>query len=335
MIDIAAYIGQMVRKHELVIIPGLGGFLTHFHGASIHALSNRLQSPGRHIAFNTQLKDNDGLLAHSLAKEIHLSYKDAMHLIDVFSEFCQRELESGHQISFDKLGVLSQNSQGIISFSADLSVNYADEYFGLPDIIAPRIQRRKEYEPVILLHPEAKKKLKSQVPLFKKIAAIALPLMLLSVFGYFAKDQISNIHQQTAAIVDIQQPLKEKSVAKTEETLAVRTNNTFLEKPIESKDSSVEKKTTFTAEIVYDEAPVFAPGEYHIVCGAFSHKDLAVRLLKKLESDGFKSYIAGQNASGLYRVSLGNFTNRSKAVAQLRWYQTNHNNEAWLLKEEL
>ena len=335
MIDIAAYIGQMVRKHELVIIPGLGGFLTHFHGASIHALSNRLQSPGRHIAFNTQLKDNDGLLAHSLAKEINLSYKEAMHLIDVFSEFCRRELESGHQISFDKLGVLSQNSQGVISFSADLSVNYADEYFGLPDIIAPRIQRRKEYEPVILLHPEAKKKLKSHASILKKVAAIALPLMFLSVLGYFAKDKMSNIYQQSAAIINIQQPFVKNNEAKTEEILAVRTPEILLEKPIKSNDSSLEKTSTSTAEIVYDEAPVFAPGEYHIVCGAFSHKELADRLLKKLESDGFKSYIAGQNASGLYRVSLGNFSNRSKAVAQLRWYQAKHNNEAWLLKEEL
>ncbi|NOR88084.1 MAG: hypothetical protein GQ527_10775, partial [Bacteroidales bacterium] len=188
MIDIAAHIGRLVREHELVIIPGLGGFLTNFHPSAIHALSNRMEPPGRHIAFNTRLQENDGLLAHHLSKKLGLSYKDAINLAETFASFCKNELKEGHYISFEYLGVLSLNSHGKIEFSADLSINYDDSYFGLPDIIAPRIQRKKDYEPVIQIHPQAKEKIRTHAPLIRRIAAIALPLIMLSILAFFAKD---------------------------------------------------------------------------------------------------------------------------------------------------
>lgn len=341
MIDIAAYIGRLVREHELVIIPGLGGFLTNFHASAIHALSNRIEPPGRHIAFNTRLQENDGLLANHLQKKLDLSYKDALVLVETFAEFCKTELDNGQNISFENLGILSLNARGNIEFSPNLSINYADEYFGLPDIIAPRIQRKKQHEAVIQFHPHAKEKIKSHAPLIRKIAAIAIPFIFLSVFAYFSKDEIKNIYQQSASVFSFSSDSSNE--ISNEETLNIANDvkDKQADLPFETAKETVEEEPIVVvnvetdSEIVYNESPVVENGNFHIICGAFNNKDLADKLILQLDSEGFKSYLAGQNATGLYRVSASNFSNRLEAVEQLRWYQANRNKEAWLLVEEL
>jgi len=331
MIDIAVHIGKLVRAQELVIIPGLGGFLTNFHPSTVHALSHKMEPPGRHIAFNSQLKNNDGFLAHSLSNCSSLSYKEALQLVETFAEFCHEELNSGGQISFENLGLLSLSRSGHIEFSPDLSINYDDYYFGLPEIMAMPIQRVKKHEAVITLHPEAKKKIKSQAPLFRKIAAIALPFILLSTLVWFMKEPINNYFQQSAGVINLNQD------SAIEESI-----DNDINQPIEAelvlspKTTSLDESlVTETSEIVLEESPVIKQGPYHIITGAFGNKEFADQLLKDLEAEGFECYIAGQNNSGLYRVSAANFSNRAKAVEQLKWFQSNKNQGAWLLKLNL
>lgn len=336
MIDIAAHISKLVREHELVIIPGLGGFLTNFHHSAIHALSNRIEPPGKHIAFNSHLKENDGLLAHYFAKNADISYKDALSLVETFAEFCLKELNEGRNISFENLGILSLNNKAYIEFSPDLSLNFADEYFGLPDIIATRIIRNKEYKPVIQLHPEAKEKIKHNALAIRKIAAIALPFIMIGLLAFFTKDQIKNIYQQQTSIFSF----SNDSSQPENETLELDVSNTdkgIISTPIvaaENTNSEIEK-TEESSEIIMDVIPQHTPGQFHIICGAFSSKKLADDLILKLEAEGFEPYIAGQNKIGLYRVSFANFNNRTKAVNQLRWFQSNRNKDAWLLNIEL
>lgn len=333
MIDIAVHIGRLVRAHELVIIPGLGGFLTNFHSSTVHALSHKMEPPGRHIAFNSKLKDNDGFLAHSISNISSLNYKEALQLVETFAEFCHEELNNGGQISFENLGLLSLNRSGHIEFSADLSINYDDHYFGLPEIMAMPIQRVKKHEAVITLHPEAKKKIKSQAPLLRKMAAIALPFILLSTLVWFMKDPINNYFQQSASVVSLtQDSAAEESIdIDSKEPMEVKMD----ESPAIHNEIAEENLASETSEIILEEDLVITQGPYHIITGAFGHKEFADKLLVELEAEGFECYIAGQNNSGLYRVSAANFSSRSKAVEQLRWFQSNKNQGAWLLKLDL
>ena len=334
MIDIAAHIGKLVREHELVIIPNLGGFLTNFHSSDIHHLSDRIEPPGRYIAFNSRLKENDGLLAHYFAQKAHLSYKDALNLVEAFAASCDQELIKGNNISFENLGVLSLNSNGYLEFSADLSINYADEYFGLPDIIAAPIQRNKEYKPVIQLHPEAKEKIKKNAIIIRRIAAVAIPFFLIGLLAFFTRDQLKSIYQQPASIINLNTDLPKIINNNTSHAdLVLKEENTAKENT--SKTASSDTIVEESSGIVLEETPIITLGHYHIICGAFNNKDLADALISRLKSEGFEPYIAGQNNIGLYRVSFANFSNRNKAVEQLRWFQANRNKNAWLLDADL
>lgn len=333
MMDIAVHIGKLVRENEMVIIPGLGAFLTNSYSSKVYAISYKVAPPGRHIAFNSKIKDNDGFLAHSLVKKGEYSYKETLQLIETFADFCRNEIEDGGKVSFENLGLLSMSRNGHIEFSPDLSVNYDDSYFGLPDIMAQPILRNRNHQPVISLHPEAKKKIRNSVPVIRRIAAIALPLMMLSILAWFVKDPIGNYFQQSASIVTLETdssvPTDSKikiEEAKEENTLDI--SNNLLE------NETIEKPVLVEPEMIVNEQVQNIKGSFHIICGAFGEKKFADKLLSNLEGDGFEAYIAGQNKNGLYRISAANFSNRTKAVEQLRWFQANKNKSAWLLNEE-
>lgn len=331
MMDIAAHIGSLVRVNELVIVPGLGGFLTHFHAAKINAISKKIEAPGRHIVFNAQLRENDGFLAHSFAQKMGIKYKDALHIVETFALFCLEEMKAGKKISFEKLGLLSMTNTGYIQFSADLSTNYDDQYFGLPEIIALPILRNKQYEPVIQIHPQAKENIRRLAPIYRKVAAVALPLITLGIVAWFTKDPIKNYYQQSASVISLDS-------SHQAEKLPELNNNTKYVQAEEIENTPMEtiaQPETQPKEIIIQDRVENIYGEYHIIGGAFSNKDLADKLIEKLEADGFKAYMAGQNNIGLYRVSAANFGSREKAIEQLRWFQSNVNQTAWLLRESL
>lgn len=74
---IAHYIADLLFEHECVVIPGLGGFITKDHPASIHPLKHQFKPPSREIVFNPHLRTNDGLLLSLIAQSENLSYQDA------------------------------------------------------------------------------------------------------------------------------------------------------------------------------------------------------------------------------------------------------------------
>lgn len=331
--DIAAHISNLVRENELVIIPGLGAFLTNSYAAKIHAISLKATPPGKHIAFNSKIKNNDGFLAHSLVNKSAYNYKEALQLIETFAEFCTTEMQNGGKVAFENLGLLSMNRTGHIEFSPDLSINYDDDYFGLPDIMAMPIKRNKEYQPVITLHPEAKKKIKSHAPMMRRIAAIAIPLMMLSILAWFIKEPFGDYFQQTAGIIKLDKDssyspiIEEPKEELKDESIKVLTIDI-------NENKTEERILRAEPEVIISEQVQEMIGPYHIICGAFGQKEFADNLLTKLELEGFESYIAGQNKNGLYRISAANFSDRKKAIEQLKWFQANINKSAWLLNEE-
>ena len=330
MIDIAAHIGKLVREHELVIIPGLGGFLTNFHSSVIHDFSNRIESPGCHIAFNARLKENDGLLANYFAQQGNTSYKEALQLVEIFAEFCKNELEIGNSISFENLGLLKHSPSGFIEFSPDLSHNYDDEYFGLPDILVSPIKRELVHTPIVQLHPKAKEKFKSTALILRRVDAIAIPFFVLGFLVFLTKDKIKDSFQQAASVVQFSTEGEDFEVKEAEKTIDLVPENELI-----SGDVSDIELVSDNSEIVVNDIPMSTQGAFHLICGAFSNKELANKLTEQLKSEGFESYIAGQNHSGLYRVSSSNFLNKDEAMDQLQWFKANKNKSAWLLTEEL
>lgn len=138
---IARYIADLLFEYECVVIPGLGGFITRNHPASIHPVKNQFKPPWKEIVFNPHLRTNDGLLINHIALSEKLTYQEAKGRIDRFVLKCLNEMRQGRRISFKKIGSLYMNSQQTLMFDADESQNYLASSFGLGTFVSHPISR--------------------------------------------------------------------------------------------------------------------------------------------------------------------------------------------------
>lgn len=66
-------IKTLLHQQEYVVIPNFGGFVTQVHFSKYLVEKNILTPPGKVISFNKQLRQNDGVLAFWLQKELSVT----------------------------------------------------------------------------------------------------------------------------------------------------------------------------------------------------------------------------------------------------------------------
>ncbi|MBU2061164.1 MAG: SPOR domain-containing protein, partial [Bacteroidetes bacterium] len=80
--NIDSYISQLLYRYQCVTVPGLGAFLTETQSAQWIESTNSFFPPKKMISFNTNLKNNDGLLANHIASSEKISYNYAVNAIE-------------------------------------------------------------------------------------------------------------------------------------------------------------------------------------------------------------------------------------------------------------
>ena len=86
------HIITLLKKHDYVIVPGLGGFITHHEPARRNMGSNTISPPSKKLAFNRSLKENDGLLVNHLTMT-GISPAQAQQNIDLFIATVEESLQ--------------------------------------------------------------------------------------------------------------------------------------------------------------------------------------------------------------------------------------------------
>ena len=66
--NIEHYISQLLYRYQCVTVPGFGAFLTEIQSAQWVESANSFYPPKKLISFNTNIKNNDGLLANHIAR---------------------------------------------------------------------------------------------------------------------------------------------------------------------------------------------------------------------------------------------------------------------------
>ena len=138
---IAYYIADLLFEHECIVIPGLGGFISKEHPASVHPVKHQFKPPYKEIVFNPHLRANDGMLLNFIAQQEQLSYGDAKHKLDRFVLKCLEELGNGRRITFRNIGFIQYDEHRQIIFQADENQNYLGSSFGLTGFVSPAIKR--------------------------------------------------------------------------------------------------------------------------------------------------------------------------------------------------
>lgn len=305
---LATYISDLLYRHECIIVPEFGGFITNEISAKVNNFTHTFYPPTKQLSFNRHLKNNDGLLANYIASVEKISFSEAVSLIKEETTTWNQSLKN-ETIELSKIGSLTKNKDGVLIFEPVLSENYLTSSFGLNSFNSAAIKRAEYLEKVRSIKnttpiiPVQKRK----TPVFLKYAASVAILCAIGSVTWNTYNE--NQYQQQLLAEQLQQDSVNKKIQEA----------TFvIENPLPTITLNVAKEIN----------------NYHIIAGAFRDASNADKKVQQLITKGFDAQILGVNKWGLTQVAFESFNSRTAALQSLRAIKKQESKEAWLLVQE-
>lgn len=317
---IEQYISQLLYRHQCVTVPGFGAFLTEILSAHLHENTNSFFPPKKVISFNSQLKNNDGLLANYIAQVEKTSYESAVASIESEVLIWNSILQVNEKFTLKNIGELQFNAEKNIVFSPSENTNYLKESYGLNSFVSPAIKRETvthhvetalkveapvvETSEVLPINPE----IRSGRPYLRYAAVLILGLAVTSIIGY--KIYENRVAQQTILV------------------------ETAVQKQVQNKI----QEATFVLDAPMPAVTLTVLEEkylYHVVAGAFRSEENAQNIYLDLVKSGFKARRIAPNKHGLHPVLYGSYATYAEAQQAMIEIQKANNPDAWLMVKKL
>lgn len=81
MTSLVLHIEYLLLRHDCVIIPGLGAFVSEYVPASINNANGTITPPLRKISFNPAISQNDGILTASISRKEKITADEALKIL--------------------------------------------------------------------------------------------------------------------------------------------------------------------------------------------------------------------------------------------------------------
>ncbi|MCD4747529.1 MAG: SPOR domain-containing protein [Bacteroidales bacterium] len=334
--EIDQYISELLYKYDCVILPDFGGFITNYAPAKILPVQHNFSPPSKSIVFNTNLKNNDGLLANHIAKSENISYSASNNFINEFVNECITDLNNGKIVKFIKIGFFQLGTEGNVIFEPENTINYLNDSFGLTNFIShpinrPTIQHKIEKKfidrkPISLKKRQISKK-------YKWALLSSLPVIALIIWGAFNLGLLKHINTNQTSLL----PSKETSYKKpTTDKSGVNTSHgTKLKKASLNTDPPDKEHIDNPKNAINTQDKSIASNspKYYIIGGAFKFIENAENFVNDLKDKGYEAKMIGKTKTGLNMVSYYENESKEEALHRLLIIRSKDNPKAWILKK--
>lgn len=365
--NIIQHITDLLFDHECVIIPGFGGFISNITPSQLDNEHMRLLPPTSHLAFNTDLKANDGLLADCISRAEKISYRDALTEIKIWVDGVNYNLKTQKSYTIPQIGILKLNNAEKIEFDPFETLNFNAASFGLPVLklisnneslnIPPVAEEEAEERYTILQKPTR------FITETLKWAAVITPFIALSIWGSLNKDMINDyVHNNSGMFSWI----KFSNTSKSENVLTANYNSiSAQEQDTESPGSIMAKHNVpytpallahyaLTKNHVAVETNGFLPDQQtipnntassepvtianessyccYIIAGVFKEELNATTLVSELRNKGFAAADVVKNGSR-FVVRIQGFATQDEAQQNLTNIHNAGYEDAWVMKK--
>lgn len=309
MQKITQYISQLLTTHDCVIVPGLGGFVGNYQAAKIHPTSYIFNSPAKSIAFNVNLKNNDGLLVNTIASDQQVSLQNAEVQVKQFVDVIKDALHDHKPVKLPGIGRLTVDVENHIQFIPDNSQNFLTNSYGLYSFTAPPVLREKEaaikHIEVTKIRPEKRKRSFSEV--FLPVAAVLL-LALITVQIYI---QSAVQGYNYAEILGLNKLFnKEEVVLDRYKPVTLKLNNSLLNYRAVDTASMVmeEMPVGLNANEEKNPLPVInssgTRAKYLLIAGALNTKEAAEKIIQNLSAINYSAFIYEKSGYQMVAVAV-------------------------------
>jgi nucleoid DNA-binding protein len=330
------YIKELLFDHDCVVLPEFGGFITRYASAEIHPITHKFNPPARRVAFNEQLKLNDGLLISTLSVQEGIAKEEAARLVKEFADKIKFQMARYDQYVIKDIGRFFYNKENKLEFEPETKVNFLDESFGFTELFFKPIERDLnvmsksdpqlvDQRPAIAKPKKNMSDTEDQTKKSKSSLIYVVPMMLL-LLGGAGIAYYMNSHGQSLSSLN---PMSLFSGGEEKQTESLR-----IEKPVVS-EPVVEATPEAAAVPVSTEAVTISErtGRYYVVAGCFGSKENAFKLKDKaIENGAAVSIIEPYKGKPLYTVSGADFDNKKTAVNKMIELRATYGNTIWVKK---
>ncbi|MFW6290373.1 MAG: PLDc N-terminal domain-containing protein [Mariniphaga sp.] len=328
--NIGHYIRLLLPEHDTVIIPGLGAFLSTYKPAHLDEKSGKMLPPSREITFESRIKNNDGLLAGTIAQEEGIPLTQAYQELENEREEILYQLDTGEKVVLENLGELYYDQNREVQFSSSGKDNLLLDAYGLE---SASLTSEPEDNPEEEVQPKASKENEkgkgafeeetpiayagaslrdTRVPPRKRKRAWWLLLFLIPIIGGVIYILINNTDKPPATVeVRIEEPASQEAVLPVDTTTA-------------DTVPAIADTTTFdsaafndTAVALVDSSAFITPdsSKFYLVRGSFEDYKNADKFVKRLKRQGYEPFHLGRHGS-FYLVGIDVFENEIEAYGQ-------------------
>lgn len=356
---IEKFISELLYEHDCVIIPGFGGLVANYRSARLNRLTHIVHPPSKHVGFNRNLIQNDGLLANHMSVVMGISYREATDLLQREVISLKNQLQGNGRVVWDKIGIFFHDRSGSLQFIPEDQENFLIASYGLTSIqlrpiaveapVEPEIQQEVEASPEPIVMNT------SRIQPWKIAAAIITPIAIASAFllgGRIGGDQINFTSLNPFQTERIDAPYRmvvsdgievrlDSSMNALKQLVEQSTGDVVLYDFLEAKESETGVRVKVDRQRIApvdstSTATVPAPkeireGNYQVIGGAFAIESNATNLVVELQSKGYSAFMAGKKGP-LHLVAYGSFNSESEARRALAEIKSKEGKGAWIKK---
>ena len=157
MFTVEELIGDLLLRHNCVVVPSFGGFVAKKMSATIDYKNGVMYPPKKSVMFNRQLVNNDGLLITEFALLNKVDYAAAQEVVLAKVQEWNEQLNNGVRITLDKVGYIFFDQEKNLCFEQDRFFNLLMESYGLGKVhflseedieLSNSIKAKKEFEEI-------------------------------------------------------------------------------------------------------------------------------------------------------------------------------------------
>lgn len=314
--EIVKYIRELLYKHERVIIPDFGAFVTDYLPAYINKSKTYIAPPNKKVSFNASVKKDDKRLVSFIMAKEQIDEKAAYNKINDFIKKVENSLKENSKILLRGIGFLNIDNSGKIYLKQDYKSNIFYDTYGMREITLSKPEQEKVEEIIV------KPKRKSFNRIYNRRATIRRVLIytpltaaLVLIFIFFDINRNYNIYEEE----DFEKYYTPPPAVHNTQKLVEE------DKMVKAIDQITDKREA----LLYTEP---SKQSYYIVAGSFKNPTNALNFKKELLQKGF-SPIQVERKDDLYRIALGKFSSKTEAQQKLTTLRNTVDLSLWILTQ--
>lgn len=372
MIDLARHIETLLVDNDCVIVPGIGGFITHYTSATWVEKDQFFLPPTRMTGFNSRLNVNDGLLVQSYMTANQVDFAKASELLEKDVDVLWRTLHTEGKAVLAGIGQLSLSMCNTLEFVPCTAQICTPAFYGLSTLNIRKLGEKVSVAKPVPLNPLPMEVEKEEqrfrwhidasiisnavavVAIIILCFALSIPVENTEVIkGNYARllptDAFREMEKQSLAMTPL--AVKEEKVKKTAGKKEATVEKEQTVNPVEDIKPVVKEKAVVTtvasraipAKTAKKPVSRTMPAKasqtavsriYHIIVASVGTEQDAQRMAQTLVTKGFTNAKA-IIGDGKMRVCIDSYATEAEAYQALNRYRKNETyKNAWILKKK-